>query len=230
MQVSFTRKNRRLLLFVAELSVRAEVGMNPDMVTSGRTTEWRGRNGESHPPHVLSLWALAGPVVAAAPVGYPRDSPTRRDVLELGSGPGLTTDWLRPRVGALPTVEYDESDAEALRRRLPDIDVYHGHATAWPFGDATFDGVVCFTMLHHVPTRELQNRLFQESRRVLRPGGVFAGRDSQWGPLSAIAHLGDTLLVVDPVGLPEQLRAAGFVEATTDLRRSSFRFRAVASD
>jgi hypothetical protein len=27
------------LLFVAELSVRAEVGMNPDMVTSGRPTE-----------------------------------------------------------------------------------------------------------------------------------------------------------------------------------------------
>ena len=94
-------------------------------------------------------------------MGYCRDSPTRRDVLELESGPGLTTDWLRPRVGALATVEYDESDAEALRRRLPDVDVYHGDATALPFGDATFDGVVCFTMLHHVPTRELQNRLFQ---------------------------------------------------------------------
>jgi SAM-dependent methyltransferase len=151
-------------------------------------------------------------------------------VLELGSGPGLTTDWLRPRVGALATVEYDKSDAEALRRRLPDVDVHHGDATALPFSDATFDGVVCFTMLHHVPTRELQDRLFKEARRVLRPGGVFAGSDSRWGPLFALAHLGDTLLLVDPAGLPERLRAAGFVDATADLRRSAFRFRAVASE
>jgi hypothetical protein len=65
---------------------------------------------------------------------------------------------------------------------------------------------------------------------VLRPGGVFAGSDSRWGPLFAIAHLGDTLLLVDPAGLPERLSAAGFVEATIDLRRSAFRFRALAPD
>jgi SAM-dependent methyltransferase len=85
-------------------------------------------------------------------------------------------------------------------------------------------------MLHHVPTRELQDRLFKESRRVLRPGGVFAGSDGRWGPLFAFAHLGDTLLLVDPVALPERLRAAGFVDATTEIRRSAFRFWAVASD
>ena len=55
---------------------------------------------------------------------------------------------------------------------------------------------------------------------MLRPGGVFAGRDSQWGPLSAIAHLGDTLLLVDPVGLPERLRAAG-------IRRGHYRSTAI---
>ena len=110
------------------------------------------------------------------------------------------------------------------------MDVYHSDATALPFGDATFDVVVCFTMLHHVPTPELQDRLFQESRRVLRTRGALAGSDSRWGPLFALAHLGDTLQLVDPVRLPERLRAAGFVDAATDLRRSAFRFRAVASD
>jgi SAM-dependent methyltransferase len=177
-----------------------------------RSGRWRARLSQLLP------WATAGIPLGGA------------TVLELGSGPGLTTDWLRPRVGALATVEYDESDAKALGRRLPDVDVYHGDATALPLGDATFDVVVCFTMLHHVPTRELQDRLFKESRRVLRPGGVFAGSDSRWGPLFALAHLGDTLLLVDPVALPERLRAAGFVDATTEKRRSAFRFRAVASD
>jgi SAM-dependent methyltransferase len=177
-----------------------------------RSGRWRAQLSQLLP------WATAGIPLAGA------------TVLELGSGPGLTTDWLHPRVGALATVEYDESDATALRRRLPDVDVYHGDATALPFSDDTFDVVLCFTMLHHVPTRELQDRLLKESQRVLRPGGVFAGSDSRWGPLFALAHLGDTLQLVDPVGLPERLRAAGFLDAATDLRRSAFRFRAVASD
>jgi len=53
-------------------------------------------------------------------------------------------------------------------------------------------------MLHHVPTVELQDRLIREARRVLRLGGIFAGSDSRWGPLFALAHLGETLQIVDP--------------------------------
>jgi ubiquinone/menaquinone biosynthesis C-methylase UbiE len=45
--------------------------------------------------------------------------------------------------------------------------------------DAAFDGVVCFTMLHHVPSALLQYRLLAEVARVLRPGGVFAGTGSR---------------------------------------------------
>jgi SAM-dependent methyltransferase len=50
-----------------------------------------------------------------------------------------------------------------------------------PFADASFEVVLCFTMLHHVPTIELQDRLIREARRVLWPGGIFAGSDSRWG-------------------------------------------------
>jgi Methyltransferase domain len=89
---------------------------------------WRARLSQLPP------WATTGIPLGGA------------TVLELGSGPGLTTDWLRPGVGALATVEYDESDAKALSRRLPDIDVYHADATALPFGHATFDVVLCFTI------------------------------------------------------------------------------------
>lgn len=149
-------------------------------------------------------------------------------VLELGSGPGQTTDWLRSRVGALTAVEYDEADAAALRYRLPDVDVRHGDATRLPFADGTFDAVVCFTMLHHLPTAELQDELFREARRVLRPGATFTGSDSRWGPLFAIAHLGDTMCLVNANGLVDRLLSAGFATATTDVRRSALRFRAEA--
>ncbi|GHF16232.1 hypothetical protein GCM10010359_17110 [Streptomyces morookaense] len=46
----------------------------------------------------------------------------------------------------------------------------HGGGTHMPFADGRFDSVVCFTMLHHVPTPAAQDRLFAEAHRVLRPG------------------------------------------------------------
>jgi SAM-dependent methyltransferase len=81
-------------------------------------------------------------------------------------------------------------------------------------------------MLHHVPTVELQDRLFAEARRVLRPAGVFAGSDSRWGPLFALAHLHDTMRLVDPDRLPARLQRAGLVRPRVDARGDAFRFRA----
>ena len=149
-------------------------------------------------------------------------------VLELGSGPGLTTDWLRSRARSLAAVEMDSADAAGLAARLADVDVRHADATELPFPDGSFDTVVCFTMLHHVPTAELQDRLFAEAKRVLGPGGTFAGSDSRWGPLFAVAHVGDTMCLVDPTGLPARLEAAGFSNPRVDTQRHALRFSATA--
>ena len=151
---------------------------------------------------------------------------TDADVLELGSGPGLSTDWLRPRVGSLTAVEYDARDARALARRLPDVRVVHGDASELPFPEASFDVVVCFTMLHHVSSRSRQDQLLSEAHRVLRPGGLFAGSDSRSGPLFALAHLGDAMLVVSPSELPQRLAAVGFLDTQVATRGDAFRFRA----
>ena len=40
----------------------------------------------------------------------------RASVLELGPGPGLTTDWLVQQVGSLTCLNYDAADATALAR------------------------------------------------------------------------------------------------------------------
>jgi hypothetical protein len=76
-----------------------------------------------------------------------------------------------------------------------------------------------------VPSPALQDRLFAEVLLVLRPGGVFAGSDSQPSLRWRLIHLFDTMVVVDPRTLPERLRAAGFVEVEVEVR-DSLRFRA----
>ena len=97
------------------------------------------------------------------------------NVLEIGPGPGVTTDWLRERVPSLTCVEIDRKLANALKARLEgtNVTVVEGDATAMEFADATFDTAVCFTMLHHVPARALQDSLLAEAHRVLKPGGRF---------------------------------------------------------
>ena len=106
------------------------------------------------------------------------------------------------------------------------MSVQCGDATAMPYGDRTFSGAVAFTMLHHVPSQELQDRVFAEVYRVLRPGGIFAGTDSTHSFLMRIFHIRDTLVLVDPKTLPARLEAAGFEEIKIEEGDGRFRFSA----
>jgi SAM-dependent methyltransferase len=145
------------------------------------------------------------------------------NVLELGPGPGLTTQALAPMTKHLTAIEIDpELTGIAAERtnRQGNVDVIQGDATDLPFGDAQFSSVVCMTMLHHLPDAEAQNRLFAEACRVLRPGGVLCGSDNLGKGLRfRLIHLGDTRTVVNPDTLPARLRAAGFARA--DVRAGS---------
>jgi SAM-dependent methyltransferase len=142
------------------------------------------------------------------------------EVLEIGPGPGLTTDWLGHRYRNITCLEADPRLALSLRKRTADtnITVRLGDATAMPFRDQTFSGVVSFTMLHHIPSFILQDRLFAEVYRVLKPGGVFAGTDSTWSLRMRIFHFGDTMVLVDPAKLPARLEAAGFQDVRHRIR------------
>ena len=150
------------------------------------------------------------------------------EVLEVGPGPGLTTDWLRRQTKTITSIEVDSELADTLNRRLAgtNASVQCGDATAMPFGDRTFSGAVAFTMLHHVPSQELQDRVFAEVYRVLKPGGIFAGTDSMPSFLMRIFHIRDTLVLVDPKTLPARLEAAGFEEIKVEEGDGRFRFSA----
>jgi SAM-dependent methyltransferase len=102
---------------------------------------------------------------------------------------------------------------------------YGGTNTGLPAEE--FSSVVCFTMLHHVPTPALQDQLLAEAFRVLRPGGVFAGSDSAASTLFRLLHFRDTCNPVHPQAFPEHLRAAGFDDVHVEANGRRLRWRAV---
>jgi len=138
------------------------------------------------------------------------------DVLEVGPGYGATTDVFRERVPKLTAVEIDPELATALKSRLDgtNVTVIQGDATALQFEDDHFTGATCFTMLHHVPSAELQDRLFAEVARVLQPGALFVASDSVASDDLRAHHEGDTYMPIDPDTLPARLEAAGFTDVS----------------
>ena len=152
------------------------------------------------------------------------------DLLEVGPGPGLTTDQLRKRVAHMTALEIDPRLASALRQRLQgtNVRVMEGDATQMPFEAASFSTVISLTMLHHVPSSALQDRLIAEARRVLRPGGTFVGIDNTPSLGFRLIHLGNTMVTVDPDTFGARLQAAGLTDVAVAKRPNRFRFRARA--
>lgn len=76
------------------------------------------------------------------------------DALEIGPGPGLTTEILRRHVPQLTVLELDPELANSLRAKTEwsNVRVVEGDATRMPFPDGSFSAAAAFTMLHHVPS------------------------------------------------------------------------------
>jgi SAM-dependent methyltransferase len=145
-----------------------------------------------------------------------RDVDLGAAMLEIGPGPGAATDWLRHHVRRLTVVEVDEAAAAALdeRYRGTNVEVRTGSGAELAYPDACVDSVGTFTMLHHVPTLALQNKILAEAFRVLRPGGVLVGSDSLPGNDLHHFHADDTYNPVDPASLLGRLQTIGFSRIT----------------
>jgi ubiquinone/menaquinone biosynthesis C-methylase UbiE len=138
------------------------------------------------------------------------------DMLEIGPGPGAATEWLRHQVRRLTAVEMDGDAARKLADQYADsnVRVVVGSGAELGYPDESFDSVGSFTMLHHVPTLALQNKILAEAFRVLRPGGVLICSDSLASNDLHHFHEGDTYNPVEPTSVLGRLQTLGFEKIT----------------
>jgi SAM-dependent methyltransferase len=143
------------------------------------------------------------------------------DVLEIGPGYGATTDVFAGLLPRLTSVEIDPDLAARLQTRYAGthVEVVVGDATQLALPNGRFSGAVCFLMLHHIPSPVLQDRLFAETARVLRPGASIIAVDGAESDAVRAFHEGDTYQPIDPTTLEERLTIAGFTDVAVRLNQ-----------
>ena len=109
-------------------------------------------------------------------------------LLDVGCGPGTITIDLAARVapGDVTGIAAAGSPLEAARVDAAAADVGNvtfqvADAMALPFADASFDVVHAHQVLQHVPDPV---GMLREMRRVCRPGGLIAARDSDYAAMT----------------------------------------------
>lgn len=89
------------------------------------------------------------------------------DVLDLGAGSGLLSDYMHPRVRSLVAADRDIGPFEPKN-----IEIRPTDGPRLPFDEASFDLVLYNHVIEHVGTRAEQREALADIRRVLRPDGL----------------------------------------------------------
>ena len=124
------------------------------------------------------------------------------DVLEVAIGTGRNLPFY-PASTALTGLDLSSAMLQIARNRAHElgrpVDLREGDAHALPYGDASFDTVVCTFSLCNIPN---ERRAITEMHRVLRPGGLLILADH-------VASTSRTLLTVQRLFEKLTLRLAG---------------------
>jgi SAM-dependent methyltransferase len=143
--------------------------------------------------------------------------PERCHVAEIGVGVGHYSELLARRGCRLDLVDVSARLLQAAQERLSAAglaghitSVHHASATDLPLADASIDAILLMGPLYHLRELRERERVVQEARRVVKPGGIVAATG-----INRITFLRDMFRSPDPFS------ATFFGAEFADAKRSS---------
>ena len=149
-------------------------------------------------------------------------------LLEIGAGYGAATSYLQTRVPRVTSLEYAHNSVLKLRSQSSNspASAVRGDAAHLPFACQVFSSALAILVLHHLKSTQLQDRMFAEAFRVLRPGGIFIAFEIPDTWFHRVGHIHSTFTPLAPSSAFARLNAAGFSKVTLDARKGAFRVTA----
>lgn len=96
--------------------------------------------------------------------------PKKSKVLESGCGLGRYVRYMQDRGWKMTGLEIDPDAIKAVKKYWPDLKFVEGDASASPFKDNSFDGIISLGVIEHWP--EGPEAPLADMYRTLAPGGV----------------------------------------------------------
>jgi ubiquinone/menaquinone biosynthesis C-methylase UbiE len=114
---------------------------------------------------------------------------SEQTVLEAGCGTGNYLHAVRPHLGSIAGIDFNEGMLAQARTKLgEDVELTCGSVLDLPYENERFDGIICNQVIHHLEEGPSAaddpagwkpcsfsnvSRFIQEAYRALRPGGAF---------------------------------------------------------
>jgi SAM-dependent methyltransferase len=152
--------------------------------------------------------------------------PRSRDVLDAGCGAGRMLPVLAAAGCRSVGMDLSAGMIRRAQRDHPEFQTCVGSITALPFANGSFDGVFYWFSIIHIPDHRLRS-VFEEARRVLRPGGhvlvAFQGGEGVRDAAQGYRRRGHDVVLHrrhrSPEHVADELRVAGFAEVARLVRR-----------
>lgn len=199
---------------------------DPDAVAAQEYATWQAA-ADNYVKNISPLTAMSGQLDILCEVGQISDLDR---VLELGCGPGDVAIQLAAISAKVTGIDFSENMIEVARARFPELAFEVADAEQLPFKDVSFDVVVSNYTAHHFARPQ---DVFEEARRVLRPGGRLAVimpiQSEQMSFASVMSAIfaeippeespgGPLLNATDPLELTAFIEAAGFSNVRCEKR------------
>lgn len=119
--------------------------------------------------------------------------PSKARVLDIGSGPGQFSKYLKEKGFEVSGVDYSDEMVAIAREKVPSVPFQKMDMRKLEFGPETFDGLLVAYSLIHIPSDEIPETL-KGFNRVLKPNGY----------IEVIAQKGKANQIIDEPFMPAE--------------------------